>query len=84
MIPPEQAAEFFSLYAIVGKVASVIGPFLFFLGALFATRLADVPLVNSMALAVLPLFIMVLVGLGLLLKVDVEKGRAELRARAVE
>ncbi|MGD2122497.1 MAG: MFS transporter [Gemmatimonadota bacterium] len=81
MIPPEQAAEFFSLYAIVGKVASVIGPFLFFLGALFASRLANVPLVNSMALAVLPLFIMVLVGLGLLLKVDIEKGRAEVSAR---
>jgi UMF1 family MFS transporter len=84
MIPPEQAAEFFSLYAIVGKVASVIGPFLFFLGALFTTRMANVPLVNSMALAVLPLFIMVLVGLGLLMKVDIEKGRAEVGARALE
>jgi UMF1 family MFS transporter len=81
MIPPEQAAEFFSLYAIVGKAASVIGPFLFFLGALFATRLEFAPLVNSMALAVLPLFIMVLVGLGLLLRVDIEKGRAEVNAR---
>lgn len=83
LIPPEQSAEFFSLYAIVGKVASVIGPFLFFLGALFAPRLANVPLVNSMALAVLPLFIMVLVGLVLLLRVDLEKGRGEVRERTL-
>jgi UMF1 family MFS transporter len=77
MIPPQQSAEFFSLYAIVGKAASVVGPFLFGVGAAFAVRLEGVPLVNTMALAVLPLFLMVLVGFLMLLKVDVEKGKGQ-------
>ena len=81
MIPPDQSAEFFSLYAIVGKMASVLGPLLFALGALFTSRLEGVPVINSMALAVLPLFLMVLAGLLLLLRVDVEKGREQVKAK---
>ena len=81
MIPPDQAAEFFSLSAIVGKVASILGPALFGCGMLFSARLEGVPVINSMALAVLPLFLMVLAGLLLLLRVDVEKGREQVRAK---
>lgn len=82
MIPPDQSAEFFSLYAIVGKVASVLGPALFGCGMLLSARLAGLPIINSMALAVLPLFLMVLGGLLLLLRVDVEKGREQAKASA--
>ncbi|GAG23779.1 unnamed protein product, partial [marine sediment metagenome] len=81
MIPPDQAAEFFSLAAIVGKVASVLGPVLFGWGVFFSARLEGVPVINSMALAVLPLFLMVLAGLLLLLRVDVEKGREQVKAK---
>ena len=63
MIPHGHSAEFFSLYAIVGKVASIVGPFLFGIGALFSPLLQDVPFLNPMALAVLPLFLMVMPGL---------------------
>lgn len=84
MIPRDRSAEFFSLYAIVGKVASVIGPALFGWGVLFATRLEEAPVVNSMAMAVLPLFLMVLTGLILLVKVDVEEGKARVRRKARE
>ncbi|HSG82384.1 MAG TPA: MFS transporter [Gemmatimonadota bacterium] len=80
MIPKGQSAEFFSLYAIVGKVASLVGPFLFGLGALYAAELADVPLINPMAGAILPLFLMVLIGTLLLLRVDVERGREQAKA----
>jgi UMF1 family MFS transporter len=77
MAPSGQAAEFFSLYAIVGKVASLVGPLLFGLGAMYATRLEGVPVINSMAGAILPLFLMVLIGALLLMKVDVAKGEKE-------
>lgn len=79
MIPKAQSAEFFSLYAIVGKVASILGPFLFGIGAAFAPRLLNVPILNPMALAVLPLFLMVLAGTLLLRRVDVEAGRERVR-----
>jgi UMF1 family MFS transporter len=84
MIPPDHSAEFFSLYAIVGKVASVVGPALFGWGMLYAARLEGLPLINPAALAVLPLFLMVLAGLLMLLKVDVEKGREQVKGRGVE
>lgn len=82
MIPHDRAAEFFSLYAIVSKVASVLGPALFGWGILFSARIEGIRFVNSMALAVLPLFVMVLGGLLILLRVDVDKGREQVRARA--
>ncbi|MFC1467585.1 MFS transporter [Verrucomicrobiota bacterium] len=80
LIPPDRAAEFFSLYAIVGKIASVIGPILFGWGALYADRLQNIPLVNTMAAALLPLLIMVILGTLLLLKVDIDRGRAQAKA----
>ena len=77
MIPSGQSAEFFSLYAIVGKVASVVGPLLFGVGVFYAARLEGVPVINSMAGAILPLLLMVLIGTLLLMKVDVAKGRKQ-------
>jgi UMF1 family MFS transporter len=79
MIPKAQSAEFFSFYAIVGKVATIIGPFLFGLGLIFVPRLQDVPIINQVALAVLPLFLMVLIGFLMLWRVDVEAGRERVR-----
>jgi UMF1 family MFS transporter len=80
MIPEGQSAEFFSFYAIVGKVASLLGPALFGFGALYAADLENVPVVNSMAGAILPLFLMVLIGTLMLMKVDVAKGSEQARA----
>jgi UMF1 family MFS transporter len=80
MIPSGQSAEFFSLYAIVGKTASLVGPFLFGLGAFYAADLEGAPVINSMAAAILPLFLMVLIGTLMLTKVDVAKGRQQARA----
>lgn len=77
MIPEGQSAEFFSLYAIVGKVASLVGPLLFGIGAAYAARLENAPLVNTMAGAVAPLFLMVLSGTLLLAGVDVTKGKIQ-------
>ena len=77
MIPPGQSAEFFSLYAIVGKVASLVGPLLFGIGTYFAADLENVPVINSMAGAIFPLFLMILVGTLILIKVDVTRGRAQ-------
>ena len=77
MIPPGKSAEFFSLYAIVGKIASIVGPFLFGIGALYSSRLKNVPVINSMAGAIFPLFLMVLIGTLLLIKVDIEKGQKQ-------
>ena len=77
MIPRSQFAEYFSLYAIVGKVASLVGPILFGFGVIYASKLADVPVINSMAGAIFPLFLMVLIGTLLLLKVDVAEGRRQ-------
>ncbi len=75
MIPRNRSAEFFSLYMIVGKMASIAGPVLFGIGALYSSRLEDMPLINNMAGAIFPLFLMVMIGALLLLTVDVEKGR---------
>ena len=82
MIPEGQSAEFFSLYAIVGKVASLVGPLLFGIGAAYASRLENAPLVNTMAGAVAPLFVMVLGGTLLLARVDVERGKAQAKETA--
>ena len=77
MIPAGHSAEFFGLYAIVGKVASLVGPILFGFGVLLSGRLQGIPMVNTMAAAIFPLFVMVLLGTLLLVRVDVGKGRAE-------
>lgn len=77
MIPKGHSAEFFSLYAIVGKVASLVGPILFGFGVLLAGRLENVPVLNKTAAAIFPLFLMVLVGTLLLSRVDVTRGKKQ-------
>jgi UMF1 family MFS transporter len=79
MIPKSQSAEYFSLYAIVGKVASLVGPILFGIGILYAAKLESVPMVNSMAGAIFPLLLMVVIGGVLLMLVDVDRGRAQVK-----
>ncbi len=79
MIPKAQAAEFFSLYAIVGKVASILGPLFFAIGIYAQPWLVNVPILNRMALSVLPLLLMVIAGILLLRRVDVEAGRERVR-----
>ncbi|RKX32174.1 MAG: hypothetical protein DRP71_12410 [Verrucomicrobia bacterium] len=79
MIPKTHSAEYFSLYAIVGKAASLVGPILFGIGVLYATRLENVPVVNSMAGAIFPLLLMVIIGGVILMGVNVDRGRAQVK-----
>lgn len=80
MIPKAQSAEFFSLYAIVGKVAALVGPILFGIGVLFTPTFENLPVFNSMAGAILPLLLMVVVGGILLANVNVQKGRGQVKS----
>lgn len=77
MIPKNQSAEFFSLYTIVGKMASIAGPILFGIGALYSSHLENMPVINNMAGAIFPLFLMIMTGILLLLKVDVKKDKQQ-------
>jgi UMF1 family MFS transporter len=67
LIPPGRSAEFFGFYALTGKVSAIIGPPLY--GLIAALAGGERPAVLSL----LPIF---LAGLGLLLLVDVDRGRA--------
>jgi UMF1 family MFS transporter len=67
LIPPGKSAEFFSFYAISGKFASVVGPLLFAL-------IAD--LTGSTRLSILALATLFILGLVLLARVDVDRGKA--------
>jgi len=84
MIPKSQSAEYFSLYAIVGKVASLVGPILFGIGVLFASKLENIPIFNTMAGAIFPLLLMVVIGGILLMVVNVDRGRAQVEKVDVE
>jgi len=68
MIPQHRATEFFSLYAVAEKCAAVLGP------ATFALAIA---VTGSSRVAVLLVALFFIVGAQLLLRVDVEKGRAQ-------
>jgi UMF1 family MFS transporter len=67
LIPPGRNAEFFGFYALTGKVSAVVGPLLY--GTVAAWAGSERP-------AVLSLVLFFLAGLGLLLLVDVPRGRA--------
>jgi UMF1 family MFS transporter len=67
LIPPGKSAEFFAFYAISGKFASVVGPLLFAL-------IAD--LTGSTRLSILALASLFIIGLLLLSRVDVARGKA--------
>ncbi len=66
LVPPEKSAEFFGFYAISGKFASILGPFIFAL-------IADIT--GSSRHAILALASFFLIGIILLLKVDTERGK---------
>ena len=66
MIPKHKSAEFFSFYNISGKFSGIIGPLLFGLAGQTA---------RSSRWGMLVLLIFFIIGSGLLLTVDVEKGR---------
>jgi UMF1 family MFS transporter len=66
LTPPAQSAEFFAFFAISGKFASILGPFLFAL---------IIDITGSARLAILTLATLFIIGLALLAGVDVERGR---------
>ncbi len=68
MIPKQRSAEFFGLYAISSKFASIFGPLTF---ALLIT------LTGSNRVAILALALFFIIGIVLLIGVDVEKGRIQ-------
>ncbi len=70
LIPRERSGEFFGFFAVVEKFAGIAGPFLFWLS------LEAVGSIRASILTVIPFFI---VGGGLLLMVDVDRGRKEAR-----
>jgi UMF1 family MFS transporter len=68
LVPKKRSAEFFGFYAISSKFASIFGPLTF---ALF------IDMTGSNRLAILALALFFVVGVALLLRVDVEKGRLQ-------
>ena len=67
-IPVQNAAEFFSFFAISGKFASVIGPILFGLVTLIT---------GSLRTGILMLVVFFVAGMGILITVDESKGQQE-------
>ncbi|SFS85767.1 MFS transporter [Marininema halotolerans] len=71
LIPPQQSAEFFGLYGLSGKFASIFGPAAFgFLGQITGS--------SRYGIAALALFF--LVGFIMLYVVDIDKGRKEVNS----
>ena len=57
---------------------------LFGVGVIYAPKLDGIPVFNNMVGAIFPLFLMLLFGTLLLLKVDVEKGRQQAKGGGEE
>jgi UMF1 family MFS transporter len=68
MIPKQRSAEFFGLYAISSKFASIFGPLTF---------AVLINLTGSNRIAILALALFFIIGIILLIGVDVEKGRTQ-------
>ena len=71
LIPPEQGAEFFGCYNMVGKFATIIGPAL--MGGVAA-------ITHNPRLGILAIIVLFVAGAALLLRVktgDIEGGRLE-------
>ena len=66
MVPKAKSSEFFSFYSVFGKVAGILGP------ALFALV---VSLTDTGRVAIASLAIFFVVGILILSRVDIEKGR---------
>lgn len=73
LIPAGKEAEYFSLYEIGDKASTIFGPLIFGIA---------LSMLHSYRSAVLSLIVMLVVGLLLLLKVNVIRGRAEATASA--
>jgi UMF1 family MFS transporter len=67
-VPVQNAAEFFSFFAISGKFASVLGPLTFGLAIIIT---------GSLRSGILVLLVFFIAGMGLLMTVDESKGRRE-------
>lgn len=70
LLPSGKNAEFYSFYAVSGKLAAILGPLTFGLLA---------QLTGSNRLAILGLGLFFLLGIGLLLTVDLQRGREAAR-----
>lgn len=68
MVPSSRSAEFFGFLSLSSKLSSVAGPFLFGLAGLLS---------GSSRLAILSVLAFFIVGILLLMRVDLEKGRQE-------
>ncbi|UCF97281.1 MAG: MFS transporter [Spirochaetaceae bacterium] len=75
LIPAPKSGEFFGLFGIMEKVATIFGPLLF---------AAAAALFGSSRPAVLSLIVFFIVGIVLLMRVDVERGRYIARAEETE
>ncbi len=75
MTPAKMSGEFFGFFSIMSKFASFLSPLVF---------VASVAIFNSSRQGVLSLIVFFLVGMYLLTKVDVEKGKAYAQARNAE
>ena len=71
MVPAVKSGEFFGLFSVMEKFASIMGPLVF---------VAAVALFGTSRPAVLSLIVFFAVGAWLLMKVDVEAGRRQARA----
>jgi UMF1 family MFS transporter len=67
LVPTERSGEFFGLWSVFEKFAGILGPFFFWLAIL---------LTGSSRTAILSVIIFFLIGGGMLMRVDVAKGRA--------
>jgi len=70
MVPETRSAEFFGFFGFFGKVAALIGPFLY----------ATMTLIFDSRVGVLSVAMLILIGALLLTRVDVDAGRTDARA----
>ena len=70
MVPETRSAEFFGFFGFFGKVAALIGPFIY----------ATMTLMFDSRVGVLSVALLILIGALMMRLVDVEAGRADARA----
>ena len=70
VVPETRSAEFFGFFGFFGKVAALIGPFLY----------ATMTLIFDSRVGVLSVAMLILIGALLLTRVDVDAGRTDARA----
>jgi UMF1 family MFS transporter len=75
LVPRGKSSEFFGFYAISGKFGNILGPFIFS---------AVSQLAGGSRLSILSLIVFFVVGMFLLSRVDVDKGRLDALAEDAE